>query len=142
MIAAQLEAIRDNVKTLEKEIAAFVKTMPGYDNLISIKGIGALSAAVMLTHIGEITDFKDTGKLAAFFGIVPRVSQSNASCNIRHITKRGSKIARKSLVQCTLIAKRTAPICTSSTSESKPSAEPEKLSLPPPENYSTPSSTP
>lgn len=109
VIAAQLEAIRETVKTLEKEIAAFAKTMPGYDNLISIKGIGPLSVAVMLTHIGEIADFKDTGKLAAFFGIVPRVSQSNASCNIGRITKRGSKIARKSLVQCTLIAKRYSP---------------------------------
>jgi transposase len=109
VIAAQIEAILNNVKTLEKEIAAFAKTIPGYDNLISIKGIGSLSAAVMLTHIGEIADFKDTGKLAAFFGIVPRVSQSNASCNIGRITKRGSKIARKSLVQCTLIAKRFSP---------------------------------
>jgi transposase len=109
VIAAQLEAIRESVKTLEKEITAFAKTMPGYDNLISIKGIGALSVAVMLTHIGDIADFKDTGKLAAFFGIVPRVSQSNASCTIGRITKRGSKIARKSLVQCTLIAKRYSP---------------------------------
>jgi transposase len=109
VIESHLAAIRENVKALEKEITAFAKTLPGYDNLISIKGIGSLSAAVMLTHIGEITDFKDTGKLAAFFGIVPRVSQSNESSNIGRITKRGNKIARTTLVQCTLIAKRYSP---------------------------------
>lgn len=109
VIESHLASIRENVKQLDVEITAFAKTLPGYDNLISIKGIGALSAAVMLTHIGEIADFKDTGKLAAFFGIVPRVSQSNESCNTGRITKRGSKIARTTLVQCALIAKRYSP---------------------------------
>ncbi len=109
VIESHLAAIRENVKQLEKEIAAFAKTLPGYDNLISIKGIGPLSTAVMLTHIGDIKDFKDTGNLAAYIGIVPRVSQSNESCNNGRITKRGSKIARTTLVQCALIAKRYSP---------------------------------
>jgi transposase len=63
----------------------------------------------MLTHIAQIEDFKDPGKLAAYFGITPRVSQSNATCTTGRITKRGNKIARTTLVQCTLIAKRYSP---------------------------------
>jgi transposase len=109
VIAGQISAIGGGVKRLDKEIAAAAKTLPGYDNLISIKGIGPLSAAVMLLHIGNIKDFKDTGKLAAYFGIVPKVSQSNGSASHGHITKRGSNLARKSLVQCALIAKRYSP---------------------------------
>ncbi len=106
VIAGQIGAIGDSVKRLDKEIAASAKTLPGYTNLISIKGIGPLSAAIMLLHIGDIRDFKNTGKLAAYFGIVPRVSQSNATATYGHITKRGSTLARKALVQCALIAKR------------------------------------
>lgn len=109
VIASQLDALRESVKRLEKEIAAAAKQLPGYDNLISIKGVGPLSAAVMLLHIGDIKGFKDTGKLAAYFGIVPKVSQSNDSASHGHITKRGSNLARKSLVQCALIAKRYSP---------------------------------
>ena len=109
VIDDQMQSLHRNIKRLEKEIAAFAKTLPGYDNLISIKGIGPLSVAVMLTHIGAIDDFKNTGKLAAYFGIVPRVSQSNETSNSGHITKRGNKLARTTLVQCTLIAIRYSP---------------------------------
>jgi len=109
VIENQIHSLHDNIRTLEKEIAAFAKTLPGYDNLISIKGIGPLSAAVMLTHIGDIEDFKNTGKMAAYFGIVPKVSNSNETNNSGRITKRGNKLARTTLVQCTLIAIRYSP---------------------------------
>lgn len=109
VIESQLGALRENVKQLEKSITEFAKDLAGYENIISIKGIGPLSAAVMLTHIGDITDFKNAGKLAAYFGIVPKVSNSNETNNSGRITKRGNKIARTTLVQCTLIAKRYSP---------------------------------
>lgn len=106
VIAEHIESLRKSLKKLEKEITAFAETLPGFKNLISIKGIGPLSAAILLSTIGDISDFKNTGNLAAYLGIVPRVSQSNDQHLVGRITKRGSKIARKTLVQCTLIAKR------------------------------------
>ena len=109
MITEQLESLRKSLKKLEKEIMSFAETLPGFKNLISIKGIGALSAAILLSTIGEISDFAKTGNLAAYLGIVPRVSQSNDQHLVGRITKRGSKIARKTLVQCTLVAKRYSP---------------------------------
>lgn len=109
VIAEQLESIKNSCKKLEKEICNFAKELPGYNNLISIKGIGALSAAIFLCSISDIGDFAKAGNLAAYFGITPRVSQSNDSNRIGRITKRGNKIARTTLVQCTLIAKRYSP---------------------------------
>lgn len=45
-------------------------------------------------------------KLAAYFAIVPRVSQSNETDHRGRITKRGNKLARTTLVQSKLIAIR------------------------------------
>jgi len=59
--------------------------------------------------IGNIEDFEDEKKLAAYFGIVPRVSNSNETNRQGRITKRGSKLGRTTLVQCTLIAIRYSP---------------------------------
>jgi transposase len=59
--------------------------------------------------IGDIHDFADEGKLAAYFGIVPRVSKSNETEHTGRITKRGSKLGRTALVQCALIAQRYSP---------------------------------
>ncbi len=104
VIEDELESLHDNINKLEKIISDYAKTMPGYASLISIKGIGPLSAALMLTHIGDIRDFKNAGKLAAYFGIVPRMKQSNDMNNSGRITKRGNKLARTTLVQCTWVA--------------------------------------
>jgi transposase len=109
VIKNQLLSLHVSIKQLDKDITAFAQLLEGYANIISIKGIGPLSAAIILTHIGNIKDFKNPGKLAAYFGIVPHVSQSNDSQRIGRITKRGNKLARSALVQCSLIAKRYSP---------------------------------
>uniref|UniRef100_A0A1A9VJR0 Uncharacterized protein n=1 Tax=Glossina austeni TaxID=7395 RepID=A0A1A9VJR0_GLOAU len=109
VISSNLEVIRESLKKLEKEIIAFAKQPPGFNNLISIKGIGAISAAIFVATIGDINDFSNPEKLTAYFGVVLRVSQSNQQCTIGRITKRGSKIGRTSLVQCTWIAIRYSP---------------------------------
>jgi transposase len=85
------------------------KRLAGHDSLTSIKGIGSYSAAVLLSIIGDVGDFADEDKLASYFGMVPRVSDSNATQRHGRITKRGSKLGRLVLVQCTLTAKRFSP---------------------------------
>ena len=95
------------------------RQLPGYENLTSIKGIGSLSATVLLTVIGKISDFADENKLAAYLGLVPRIANSNESERSGRITKQGNKLARTALVQCGLVARGTVPICKASMNESK-----------------------
>ena len=59
--------------------------------------------------LGDIHDFASEGKLAAYFGIVPRVANSNETARSGRITKRGNKLGRTALVQCALIAMRYSP---------------------------------
>ena len=113
---AELEIVRDQALSLTDAIAKIdarieeaASALDGYNGLTSIKGIGARAAAVFLSTIGNVHDFASADKLAAYFGIVPRVSQSNETDNRGRITKRGSRLARTVLVQCTLIATRYSP---------------------------------
>lgn len=78
----------------------------GIEFLPSVTGIGSGSSGVLLSVIGEVEDFADENKLAAYFGIVPTVKNSNERVNHGRITKRGSKTGRTTLVQCTLAAMR------------------------------------
>ena len=94
------------LKGLDKAVEAAAVELDGFAGLTSIKGIGAHSAAVMLAGIGDVNDFATADKLAAYVGIVPRVSQSNDADNRGRITKRGDKLIRTTLVQCTLTAIR------------------------------------
>ena len=95
-----------SIAELDVEIERAAQGLDGYDSLVSIKGIGPRSAAVFLSGIGKVDDFESADKLAAYLGIVPRVSQSNETDNRGRITKQGNKLMRSTLVQCTLIAIR------------------------------------
>lgn len=109
----ELDALSNQALSLTETLAALDKAieeagagLPGHEGISSIKGIGPRSAAIMLAGIGNIDDFESADKLAAYVGIVPRVSQSNETDNRGRITKRGNKLMRTTLVQCTLVAIR------------------------------------
>lgn len=109
VIVNEILNLTAGITKLEKEISERGAEINGYENLKSIKGIGNYSAAVLLSVIGDVNDFADEDKLASYFGIVPRVSNSNQTEHHGSITKCGSKLARTVLVQCTLTAKRFSP---------------------------------
>ena len=109
ILVDQIRSLNQSIAELEKAISEQGPKLPGYENLKSIKGIGDVGASVLLSVIGDIGDFEDEGKLAAYFGIVPRISNSNETQHSGRITKRGSKLGRTVLIQCALIAKRYSP---------------------------------
>lgn len=109
VLVEQIRSLTEGIKKLDDQVKQSGEKMKGHENLTSIKGIGAKSATVLLSVIGDIRDFADADKLASYFGIVPRVSNSNETEHHGRITKRGSKIGRTTLVQCTMIAKRYSP---------------------------------
>jgi len=106
VIIAQIRSINEGIARLDTQLVESGKQLKGHSNLVSIKGIGPRAAAVLLSVIGEIDDFESDDKLFSYFGIVPRVSNSNETVQHGRITKRGSKLGRTTLVQCALAAKR------------------------------------
>lgn len=109
VIVNEIKGLTAGIKRLDKELIECGKDLDGHESITSIKGIGDKSGAILLSVIGDINDFESEKKLFAYFGIVPRVSNSNEKERYGRITKRGSKLGRTTLVQCTLIAKRYSP---------------------------------
>jgi transposase len=109
VIIEQIQHLNTSITKLDCKIAEHGKHLKGYENITSIKGIGSKSAAILLSVIGDIHDFESEKKLHAYFGIVPRVNNSNEKIQQGHITKQGCKLGRTTLVQCTLIAIRYSP---------------------------------
>lgn len=109
IVRDQALSLTDAIAKLDARIEEAASAMHGYEGLTSIKGIGGRAAAVFLATIGNVHDFASADKLAAYFGIVPRVRQSNETDNRGRITKRGSRLARTVLVQCALSATRYSP---------------------------------
>lgn len=109
VLLEQIASVGRAILELEQQIKPAAEQLPGYRNIASIRGIGALSAGILLSAIGRVQDFSEPGKLAAYFGMVPTVQQSNQSEHHGHITRQGNKLARTTLVQCALVAIRYNP---------------------------------
>lgn len=106
IIIEQIGSLKQSIGRVDTALEAESAKLVGFENLISLTGIGARSAGVLLSVIGEVEDFPDENKLASYFGIVPKVANSNEKVNHGRITKRGNKVGRTTLVQCTLVAIR------------------------------------
>lgn len=104
VIVAQIRSLNQSIRELEKTIAEEGSKLEGHKNLISITGIGKITGAILLSVIGDVSDFPDEHRLASYFGIVPRVSNSNETEHSGRIHKRGSKLGRTALVQSALMA--------------------------------------
>lgn len=110
VIITQIKSLNQGIKELDKELVKGGRNLPGHENITSIKGIAPKSGTILLSVIDNIHNFESEKKLAAYFGIVPRMQQSNEKHHSGHITKKGSKLGRTTLVQCTLSAIRYSPI--------------------------------
>ena len=109
IIVEQIRALNKSIGELEKAIAERASKLEGHKSLISIKGIGQITSAILLSVIGDVSDFPDESRLASYFGIVPRVANSNETEHSGHIHKRGSKLGRTALIQSALIAANYSP---------------------------------
>lgn len=116
VVNLELKVLVDQIRSLNRSIGELEDTIKKEGSkheehkiLKSIKGIGDKGASILLSIIGDVNDFGSAKKLASYFGIVPRVSNSNETSRSGRITKRGTKLGRTTLVQCGLIAKKYSP---------------------------------
>ena len=109
IVITEIKNLNKSISEIDNELKDRGRKLKGHKNLTSIKGIGDISSTILLNTIGDINDFNGDHKLAAYIGIVPRVSVSNETSHYGRITKMGNKLARTALVQSTLIAIRYNP---------------------------------
>jgi len=109
VLVDQIRSLNQSIRELDHAITDEGSKYEEHKILKSIKGIGDKGASILLSIIGDVNDFDSSKKLASYFGIVPRVSNSNETSRSGRITKKGTKLGRTTLVQCGLIAKRYSP---------------------------------
>jgi transposase len=106
-----LEDIDDRVDAVDEELLAHARIETSARLLMTIPGVGVTAAIGLIAAIGDISRFETPDKLASYFGLVPRVSQSAGSCHHGRITKAGSNSARALAVESAqVLAKSSSPL--------------------------------
>lgn len=91
----QLEA---RIAQCEKELKRISKQSDECSRLMTIPGVGYLSATALVAGIGDTRAFKNGRELAAWLGLVPREHSTGGKQRLFGITKRGDTYLRTLLI--------------------------------------------
>ena len=80
--------------------------------LVSVPGVGSLTAMVILTELETINRFRGLDKLCSYIGLVPKVSSSDEQEHVGELTPRRNQALRCMLIESSWIAIRRDPALT------------------------------
>jgi len=101
-----LDCLTSEIHETELAIRQKAVADPAAQLLVTIPGVGALSALTILAEIGDIRRFPDALHLVSYAGLAPRVCSSGGKTRLGHITKQGPGALRWVLIEATHIAVR------------------------------------
>lgn len=107
-----IEALNEEIKGLEERIQQIGRNDKDAQLLMTIPGVGILTALHFVVAIGDYTRFKDSRNVAAYLGLTPRQYSSGESQRLGRVSKCGPRDARSMLVEAaTVMLTRTRSWC-------------------------------
>ncbi|MCK5374212.1 MAG: IS110 family transposase [Alphaproteobacteria bacterium] len=88
----------ERISLLEQKLAAISLQNEDCQRLLTIPGVGLLTATALIAAIGDITAFKNGRELAAWIGLVPRQHSTGGKATLLGISKRGDSYLRTLLI--------------------------------------------
>ncbi len=97
-LVAQLDHLEEEIAQCDAEITRLAKADPASTRLMSIPGIGPVTASAIAGSVGDSPCFTGPRQFAAFLGLVPRQNSSGGKMRLGRISKMGNAYIRKLLV--------------------------------------------
>jgi transposase len=97
----------NQIDPIDKQISAIIKELN--PRMLSIPGLGEISAASILSEYGDITKFSSPNKMLAFAGLEPSIIQSGTLESNGKMVKHGSGHLRYSIMNSAMIILRYSP---------------------------------
>jgi transposase len=95
LLIEEIRLLEARIVQLERELAALAKLSPACTTLLSIPGIGLLTAtAPVAATSGDVSHFKDARHFASWFGLTPKEYSSGSSRYLGRISHRGDRYFR------------------------------------------------
>jgi transposase len=113
LLIEEIRLLEGRISQLERELTAAAKQSPACTMLLSVPGIGLLTATAMVAATGgAVSHFKDARHFAAWFGLTPKEHSSGSHRHLGRISKRGDRYLRMLLTHGARSVLRAASIAT------------------------------
>ena len=98
----------ERIAGLEAKIDTWARSAAQAQRLMSIPGIGPITATALLAAVGDVRTFRHGRELAAWLGVVPRQHSTGGREQLLGISKRGDSYVRSLLIHGARAALRVA----------------------------------
>ena len=120
----QLDA---KILEIEEQVVACIRGIN--PPMLSIPGIGALSAAIILSEYGDLSKYDSPAKLLSFAGLEPGYFQSGQSEHTGRMVKHGSSHLRYALMNCCLPLTTNEPVFAEYYAKKRAEGKPHRIAM-------------
>ena len=97
-LVRQLDRLDEEIGLADEEIKAMAKGDNIARRLMSIPGIGPVTASAIASSVQDVSSFSGSREFAAYLGLTPRQNSSGGKERLGRISKMGNRYLRKLLV--------------------------------------------
>ena len=105
----EFKLLQAKVKRIERELQKYADRHPAVALLMTIPGVGIRTAETFVAWVDDITRFRRTRQLGAYFGLVPCHDASADKNRLGHITRDGPSVMRKLICEAAWTAIKKCP---------------------------------
>jgi transposase len=95
LLVEEVRLLEARIGQLERELSALARRSPACTTLLTIPGVGLLTATAMVAATsGSVSHFRDARHFASWFGLTPKEHSSGSWRHLGRISKRGDRYLR------------------------------------------------
>lgn len=94
----ELKQLDSEIASYDAKLQGIATTHPEAQRLLTIPGIGPLTATALLAAVSDVSVFKNGRQFAAWLGLVPKQHSTGGQTRLLGISKRGDRYLRKLLI--------------------------------------------
>lgn len=94
----EILALETRAESLRGQLAELAQHLPDAQLLMSVPGVGVMTATALVAFVGDIRRFRSGRVFAAYLGLTPREHSTGRVRRMGRITKRGNSYLRMMLI--------------------------------------------
>jgi transposase len=95
---AEIQHLEERVETVEAQLKVLAKETPAVSRLLTIPGVGLITATALAAFVGDVQRFPSARHFASYLGLTPREHSSGVSRRLGAVSKRGNTYLRMLLI--------------------------------------------